>query len=125
MVQLYRASNTFKSATVTLASNVPVWTPAAGKKFRLLRVYIDVTADVAAATAGPLTVSLLDASAQFGIARSVFVPAAAGATAEQHLVMDLGPDGYVSSNPNNVLNGLLSRALTSGTIRVDVMGVEE
>lgn len=124
-MQNFRAPNVFKSIVTTQASNVPVWSPAAGKKFRLMRVWMDVTADAAAATAGPVTISLLDNSTQIGIARSAYVPGTAGSSASWQVTMDLGPDGYVSSAPNSTLNVLLNRALTSGTVRVVVAGTEE
>lgn len=124
-MQNFRAPNVFKSITTTQNSNVAVWTPASGKKFRLMKVWLDVTADVAAATAGPVTISLLDNSTQIGIARSAYAPATAGSSSAAVITMDLGPDGYVSTSPNNVLNVLLGKALTSGLVRVVVAGTEE
>lgn len=124
-MQNYRAPNVFKSVVSTGTGNTPVWTPTSGKKFRLLRVWMDVTADAAAATAGPVTLSLLDNATQMGIARSAYVPATAGSSAAYQLFMDLGPDGIISATLNNVLNFTMSKALTSGTARIVVAGTEE
>lgn len=122
-----RAGTVFKSITTTQNSNVPVWTPASGKRFRLLKLWFDVTGNAAVAAAGPVTISLLDGSTQMGIARSVFIPGAAG-TAGGNLATitaDLGPVGILSAAANNVLNVLLGSALTSGVVRVAVQGCEE
>lgn len=122
-----RAGTVFKSVTTTQNSNVAVWTPASGKRFRLLRLWFDVTGNAAVAAAGPVTISLLDSSTQMGIARSVFLPATAGTVGGNlaTLSADLGPLGILSSAANNVLNVLLGSALTSGVVRVAVQGTEE
>lgn len=123
-LQIGHAPDKWASITTTANSNVAAYTPSIGKKFRLLKAYIDVSGDVAAASAGPVTVSLLDGSTQMGIARTIYVPATAGTSPSPGLTIDLLPLGILSAAASNVLNVLLSKALTSGTVRV-VVGVCE
>lgn len=122
-----RAGTVFKSTTNNQAVYQAVWTPAAGKRFRLLRYWIDVTGDAAAAAAGAMTISLTDGNTQVGINRSVYIPAAAGTTAGvlASFSADLGPLGYLSAAAGNALNLLLGQNLTSGTVRIAVQGTEE
>jgi hypothetical protein len=120
--------DTFKQATATAAGSTAVWTPAAGKKFRLLRYMIEVTADAALAAPGVLTVALLDAAAGIAQSHALFVPGAAGTVVGDGLVtpwIDLGATGILSAAINQVLNVNLSAALTSGRVNVLTAGVEE
>jgi hypothetical protein len=117
----------FRTATATAAGNTALWTPAAGKKFRLMRFRVQVTGNAALAAAGILTVDLQDAAAAFNMATSVFVPGAAGTTMAgwyESDWVDLG-QGYLSVLANNVLNINLSAALTAGLVRVQTAGTEE
>src|SRR5438105_14013487 len=64
----------FKSAQATAAGNTAVWTPAAGKKFRLMRFYLELTENVVRAAAGVVTITFQDATTDLGIAFDVWVP---------------------------------------------------
>jgi hypothetical protein len=122
-----RTPTTFKTASVTALGNTALWTPGAGKKFRVMRFKIDVTAQVAAAAGATLVVGLQDAATDISLSTSVFVPAASVTTGYGAFTtgwLDLG-NGYLSTAANNVLNVNLSSALTAGAVRVTVCGTEE
>lgn len=122
-----RTPNVFKTATATASGDTAVWTPASGKKFRLLRYSIQITSDAAQAVGGAFDIILRDATTGLAFSFSSFVPGIAGSTfgnTNQTGWTDLG-NGYVSSAANAVLNVNLSAALTSGKVRVVVVGTEE
>ena len=122
-----RTPNKFFTVATAANGNTALWTPAAGKKFRLMRYRIDVTGNAAAAAAAVKTISLFDGAAgATGQAVSVFVPGAALAGAALYTSgwIDLG-NGYLSAAANNVLNVNLSTALTAGVVRVIACGTEE
>lgn len=117
----------FRTATATASGNTPVWTPAAGKKFRLMRFYLELTENVIRAAAGVVTIKFQDATTDLNIAFDVWVPAAALATTGnewQSGWIDIG-NGILSAAANNVLNVNLSAALTGGNLRAFVCGTEE
>ena len=123
-----RTPRTFKSAVATASGNTAVWTPATGKKFRLMRFMLVLTDEAAQGVAGDITVKFQDATTDIGISLPVYVPAAAIAApigeAWTSGWIDLG-NGIVSAAANNVLNLNLSAALTAGTFGVLVAGTEE
>lgn len=125
-----RTPNVFKGNTFTAAGNNALWTPAAGKKFRLMKFRMVYLGNSAQAAAGALTALFYDGAAQIAgtaIGESSFVPAAAlntsGALFASQWV-DLG-NGILSSAANNVLNVNLSTAFTAGGLVVQVAGTEE
>lgn len=125
---LARTPGTFQTAQALAAGNTALWTPAAGKKFRLMRYLVTVTDDATRAAPGVLTVSLFDAAAgATGQAHDVYVPAVAlvntGALYQSGWI-DLG-NGFLSAAVNNVLNINLSAALVTGNVRVIACGTEE
>jgi hypothetical protein len=100
-----RRAAVFKSFDfVAGTGTVNVWTPASGKRFRLLQAV--VTTDVAC------TLSFQDQGTTFAVART-----AAG----QPLVLSFG-NGYLSTAVNRLLQ--IQRG-TSATLTGTVMGVEE
>jgi hypothetical protein len=127
-----RTPSIFKTVSVaaTVVGNSAVWTPAAGKKFRLMR--FQVTGQGLAATAtGVVTVSFQDAAV--AISQGTYdndVPAVAGVVTGVNDIskgwVDLG-NGILSSTANNVLNFNISAAGagTVGTYRINVCGTEE
>lgn len=122
-----RTPNVFKTATATAAGNTSVWTPAAGKKFRLMGFTIEVTETATQAAAGVNDLTLQDSGAAIGLGFSPWIPAAA-LTAQQAGYLSgqvqLG-NGYLSAAANNVLQINLSTALTAGKVRVNAWGTEE
>jgi len=118
---------TFKQATASALGSTAVWTPGTGNKFRLLKYRIMVSADSYLASAGELTISLLDAAASIAISYVIALagaaPSGTGAIYDTGWV-DLGTFGITSSAANNVLNVNLGTALAGGKINVLVAGVE-
>jgi hypothetical protein len=121
--------NVFKQVSTAAAGDTVVWTPALGKKFRLMRFKIEVTADASKATTGTLTIQLRDNAIVVGLTHLVWVIATADA---RNVVsgyisdwIDLGAVGYLSATANNPLNVNLSSALTAGLVNVIAIGTEE
>jgi hypothetical protein len=104
---------------VAAAGNTAIWTPAAGKRFRLLGFIVSV-ASGATSAAGTL-VSLYDAAV------GVFAVISVGTTIPggQTVVVSLAPNGYLSSTIGNALNLNLSSALTAGVVTATAWGTEE
>jgi len=123
-----RTPTVFKTAQATASGNTAVWTPGAGNKFRLLKLFVEVTDNASLAAGAVLTIDIRDANVSTNITFDVFVPTTAVTTTigdglEQEL--DLGDFGILSSAANNVLNVNLSAALVTGNCRIIAMGTEE
>jgi hypothetical protein len=122
-----RTPTTFKTATATASGDTALWTPTSGKKFRLMRFILQITADAATSGGADIDIILRDATTGLAAALTVFVPAAAGTTFGATVTtgwIDWG-NGYLSTAANNVLNINLSAALTSGKVRAIAVGTEE
>jgi len=122
-VQVVRTPTTFKSAAANTAAATAIWTPAGGKKFRLLGGVI-TSASAALAAAALTTLTLLDGAAAITLAFDIWIPVAPVNTTPC-IAFTLGPNGYLSSTADNVLNATLTANLLSGQIRVTVWGTEE
>jgi len=126
---MLRTPSIFKTAAATNTGNTAAWTPAAGKKFRLMRYQLELTENATLAVAAVLTIKFQDNVTDFGFQHDIFVAAAAGAVSGEAWRsgwIDLG-NGYLSLVANNVLNFNISGAanLTAGQFRVNVCGTEE
>ncbi|WP_157985422.1 hypothetical protein [Lentzea terrae] len=122
-----KVPNIAKTVTATASGNTAVWTPTSGKKFRLQRYRIDVTADAATSGGAVIDAVLRDGSTtELAAALSLYVPSAAGTGIGVVSTgwVDLG-QGVLSAAANNVLNCNLSAALTAGKARVVCAGIEE
>lgn len=121
-----RTPNIFKTATATALGDTAVWTPAAGKKFRLMGMTLEISANASLASAGVNTILMRDATTAIGVGFSPFIPGAAGTAfvASGAYTLALG-NGYLSSAANNVLNLNLGTALATGVCRVNAWGTEE
>ncbi len=124
-----RIPNVFKTAVATAAGNTAAWTPTSGKKFRLLRYQIELTANVSLTAGAVITISFQDATTAMPIAHDVYVPTTAVTTTAGDAYnsgwIDLGGLGILSATANNVLNVNLGSALATGNCRVNVAGTEE
>lgn len=124
-----RTPNIFRtSAAITAAGATAVWTPAGGKKFRLMAYAIDVSYNAALAAGGLDLLKLQDAATDLAINFEPFIPAAALTAGNVPLYSTgwcLLGNGILSSAANNVLNLNVATALTSGAIRVRTAGTEE
>lgn len=124
----YRTPTVFRTVQASASGNTAVWTPASGNKFRLLKLFVEVTDNAALAAGAVLTINFQDATTSINISFDVFVPTTPVTTVvgdglEQEL--DLGQFGILSAAANNVLNVNLSATLTAGNVRVIAMGTEE
>jgi hypothetical protein len=123
--------DTFKTVQANASGNTALWTPTSGKKFRLMKLQVQLTSNSTLAAAGVLTVTFQDGSSGIPITHDFYVGQVAltAATAlftsgEDGNWLDLG-NGFLSSTINNVLNVNLSATLASGNIRVTAIGTEE
>ena len=117
----------YQTVQAAAAGSTALWTPAVGRKFRLMRYRVEVTGNATLAAPAVLTIKLLDAAADTNQTSDSFVPGAAVSTQGcqyQSGWIDLG-NGLLSAAANNVLNVNLSAALTAGNVRVDAIGTEE
>jgi hypothetical protein len=111
-----------------VGSSLGVWTPAAGKKFRLQGFILSVTSNAAIAVAGINLFQLTDAGTPIPMTTFVtFLPGAAGPTGPPLLlaIVVMPGNGYLSQAANNALAGASTNALTVGQWAVDAWGSEE
>lgn len=125
---LARSPHVFKTGVASALGNTTIWTPAAGKKFRLMAYSIELTGDATLAAAGLDEITLTDSGVAIGQGVSARIPAAsAGVLGNVPLsggMRQLG-NGYLSAAANNVLQVNLSVALSAGEVRVNAIGTEE
>lgn len=117
-----RVANVFKTVAATASGNTAVWTPASGKKFRLMGWRLSVAGTLAAA--GTQVIQLRDGTTT--------VIARAGANVVQTLPgndtqigEDYGKLGQLSATADNVLNINLGTAMATGAVYIDAWGTEE
>lgn len=124
-----RTPTVFKTVVATALGATVVWTPAAGKRFRLMAYSIEITANAAMAAAGLNELTLLDAAAAIGQGVSAWLPAAAITTLAGNIQLSGGlrqlGNGYLSAAINQSLQINLGTALTAGEVRVNAIGTEE
>ena len=119
-----RTPSSFAQASTSAAGSTALVTPGSGVKFRLMGFKIQVTADATLASAGRLTIKLLDGSTDIGVGHIVYVPGSALNTIQDYDSgwIDLG-NGYASTTAANVLNINLSSALATGVVNVVFAGI--
>ena len=118
--QTIRTPTVFKPVQVSAAGNTAVWTPASGKKFRLMGFVISVAASLAAA--GEEVIELLDSATEIAV---FSVPLQSTIAQTNPIIVHLNGDGYLSAAANNVLNVNLGTVLASGHVSVFAYGTEE
>lgn len=121
-----RVANVFRTVgPITAAGSTAVWTPAAGKRFRLMGYQLEVAGNSSIAAAGLDAVNLLDGAAVV-LRHNPWVPAAAGTVLGAVVLndSDLG-QGYLSAAANNVLSVNIATAFATGGVTVNVWGTEE
>ncbi len=119
-----RVANVFKSVAATALGNTVVWTPAAGKKFRLMGYAISVSGTLAAS--GVQVIQLLDSATIIGRMNAGLIQTRTAniSGGDSQAFRDLG-QGRLSAVANNVLNVNLSTAMADGSVTVDAWGTEE
>lgn len=124
----HRTPTVFKSGAAQ--SNASLWTPAAGKLFRLLGFTITISNDAASAT-NDNAIGLTDGVAGVVIASfTIFVPTSAIATPAPGAVTIASVNwdscnGRLSTVVNNPLRLTFAGALTAGFITCNTWGTEE
>lgn len=120
-------ATTQKTVETAATGSTAIWTPVTGNTFRLLAYQVIVTADAAISGGGTqLIVSFKDGTTALPTAQELFVPTTTVTTvmgAYNSGWIPLG-NGLLSAAANNALNVTLSATLTSGKVRVNVIGVE-
>jgi hypothetical protein len=122
-IESQRTPTTFKYISgINAVGPTHIWTPAGGKKFRLLGGIICLSKD--AACAGALVIKLFEEAVQF----MTFDISLAALVAIGNVVIIpivLPANGYFSTVADRHLDLLLTGALTAGSISVNVWGTEE
>jgi hypothetical protein len=126
-LQTLRTPNIFRTAKATATGTQAIWTPATGKKFRLMRFKIQITADSAQTTGADVDFDLQDGATSLNLTHTVFIPTAAATVLAGYYEsgwIDIG-NGYLSTAANNVLNLVFTAVGFAGTVRVITAGNEE
>lgn len=125
-LEAVRTPTHFRNFAAINAGNTAVWTPAAGRRFRLMGGLVCVTAGCTFAAAAGNVFEFYDAAASTDICYFAFwVANAAGSTPVVTFPFDLRPNGYLSAAINQVLNANLNATLTAGYVSGFVFGTEE
>jgi hypothetical protein len=119
-----RVANIFHTVLATLVGSTAVWTPTAGKKFRLMGYTISVAGTLAAT--GVQVLKLEDAAVviKTHLANVIETPTVSISGGDTQIGADLG-QGQLSAAVNNVLNINLGTAMATGGVAVNVWGTEE
>lgn len=119
-----RIANIFHTVVATAAGSTAVWTPTAGKRFRLMGYTISVAGTLAAT--GVQALKLEDAATVIKnhFANVIETPSASVSGGDTQIGADLG-QGQLSAAINNVLNINLGTAMATGGVAVNVWGTEE
>ena len=116
--QLFVAT-VFKNAAVTASGATTIWTPSAGKRFRLMGYTLSISGTLAAT--GTQAIELLDGAtviAQHGATVNSATP-----QGDTQIGVDYG-NGYLSVVVNNVLSINLSATMLTGAVYVNAWGTE-
>lgn len=118
-------ADTLRYASISTATTTALWSPVSPNKFRVLGWDIYFTENAVLGTAGNILVSLQDGSTTFWSAQA-YLPAAAVAQQGDVKFFSISLNGgYLSTTAGNVLNVVLSAALTGGYMNVTAWGLEE
>jgi hypothetical protein len=122
-----RTASIFKTVNLFSAGDNTVWTPAAGKRFRLMAYRLVIPGNASIAVANVQNFQLKDQATFLGFRDDVFCPAAAGATPN----LFVGPwvlipgNGYLSLVANNVLFMNMGVAMATAGVVINTAGTEE
>jgi len=123
-----RCANVFKRGAVVGggAASFNIWTPATGKKFRLMGFVIQLAGNCTQAAGGNFTMQLFDGATVMPFSLDSDVPAVAPANTMDNTVNlpNMG-NGYLSAAANNILSCTMSAALVAGQASVMAFGTEE
>ena len=107
------------------AGSYDVWTPTAGKKFRLMGGVVTVACGLAAA--GKLTIDIQEETlGSTGIKFRTYAPIAASITGVANVIpFNLPGNGYLSTTVSKKLQLVTDVAITAGWVGIAVWGTEE
>jgi hypothetical protein len=117
-----RVPNVYKSVLVTATGDTTIWTPAAGKRFRLMGYSVQAAATIALAGIGLL--KLLDGASATIEQHALFFGGTASAANWIGINSNL-QNGYLSAVADNVLKVNLDVTPATGRISINVFGTEE
>lgn len=118
-----RTPTKFGFAACTTVAATDVFSPTAGKKFRLLRCIIIPAAGMAAA--GVEVINLSEETLGTFLTVQAYLPIAAGIVTQPPIVIDLTPNGYLSTTVTKKFQVTLGTAATAGAVSVTFIGTEE
>jgi hypothetical protein len=125
MLEARRTQTLLVRAESNAAGNVAIYTPAAGRRFRLLGFDIHAGGNVSLAAAGNLDMEIRDNAVRlFSFSNYIPLAVAAGANYISKTVM-FGDNGYLSVANANALNLWLSAGLATGLVKVTVWITDE
>jgi len=121
-----RVPNKVVSGYGNNSGNNAIWTPATGRKFRLMRYKISIANNAAVSVAGVQVMQFYDGASTILLTENAYLPSAASNTngAWSTGWVDLG-NGVLSATANNVLNLNLSKTMIAGQVDVVAVGTEE
>lgn len=115
-----RVANVFKNTVQTATGPTTIWTPAGGKRIRLMGFTLSISGTLAAL--GTLTIQLLDVAAvidtHFATVNS------ATPLGDTQIGVDLG-QGQLLAAANDILRIQLSNAMLTGGVAIKAWGTEE
>jgi len=117
-----RVANVFKTVLATALGLTTVWTPTAGKSFRLMGYTISVAGTLAAT--GVELIKLVDNVVGNLISQHQATVTITTPTGDTQIGASLN-NGFLSAAANNVLKVNLSAAMLTGGVVVNVWGTEE
>jgi hypothetical protein len=120
--EYWRTPGKYGYAACTTVAATDVYAPTAGKKFRLLRCIIYPAGAMAAA--GVETISLQEETLGNFLTLHVWLPLTTPVT-QPPIVVDLTPNGYLSTTVTKKFQIVLGTAVTAGSISVTFIGTEE
>lgn len=121
-----RTPTVFKYGNLTTgAMSMTVWTPVAGKKFRLLGYTLDISNDIAEAALD--TAVLVRDGGNIIFDHACTIPAVSIATVAggKSIIVVLNGNGYLSTVINQTITVTVGANLTAGRITMTAWGTEE
>jgi hypothetical protein len=122
-IEIQRTPTTWKVGNTAAAGQTALWTPTAGKKFRILGGVLMLSKE--ATCAGAFAFGLQDGAGANVVYFNISAVALAAIGACTIIPLALPGNGYPSTAINNVLNFNLGAALTAGLVSASVWGTEE
>lgn len=119
--------NVFKNSTVPLGAGAhTIWTPASGKRIRLLGFDFEISNDATLAVAGDNSITVQETGGVI-IHRFIASVGATASTVPGQITYQFipGEAGYLSIAPDNILSLLFNTAFITGSIVANAWGMEE